>query len=132
MKRIVRRLYSKEIPSLRTRRWGTTTAGSSHMRSHTSLRFMPTRHEVGLRRNPSTVSNYAQKSFDQLGTGRRGEMVAYAFLGAFEYECVAAEDCGHEDLELQGREVLTHTCPIIHTDRKVSFPASGAIVLPFH
>ena len=49
-------------------------------------------------------------------------MTAYAFLGVFEYECVATEDGGHEDLEFQGREVLTNTCPVIHSDHKVNFP----------
>jgi len=123
MKQIVRRFYSKELPKLEDSREGARTAAeSSHSNLHTSLRFMPTRHEIGLRRNASTVSNCAQrgKRLDQLGTGRRGEMAAYTSLGVFEYECVATEDGGHEHLELQVREVLAHTRPIIQTDHKVS------------
>ena len=124
MRQIVRRFYSKESPNLRTRGGATTMAESSHTDPHTSLRFMPTRHEIGLRRNASTVSNCAQreKKLDQLGTGRRGEMTAYTFLGVFNYECVATEDGGHEDLELQVHEVLAHTCPIIHADHNLNSP----------
>jgi len=59
-------------------------------------------------------------------------MTAHAFLGVFEYECVATEDGGYEHLELQVREVLAHTCPITHPDHKVSFPASGTSVSLFH
>ena len=49
-------------------------------------------------------------------------MAAYTFLGVFEYECVATEDGGREDLELQVREVLAHTRSIIHADHKVISP----------
>ena len=47
-------------------------------------------------------------------------MPAHTFLGFFEHECVATEDGGHEDLELQGRQVLTNTCPTIRADHLVS------------
>ena len=77
---------------------------------------MPTRHETGLRRNPSTVSNCAQKGFDQSGTGGRGE-AAYTFFGLLEYKGVATEDGGDEDLEFHVREVLTNTRPIIGGSR---------------
>jgi len=40
--------------------------------------------------------------------------MTYVFLGVLEDECVATEDGGHEDLQFQGREVLTHTGPMIH------------------
>ena len=85
---------------------------------------MPTRHETGLRRNPSTVSYCAQKysiSREWAGKARW----AYTFLGVLEYECVATEDGGNEDLELHVREVLTHTPPTIHDHRIVSFLTSG-------
>ena len=108
----------------------TGTTESSHTSSHTSLRFMPTRHEVGLRRNPSTVSNCVQKKPpNQREMERRSKAVTYRFLGVFEYECVAAEDGGHEDLELHVREILAHTRPIIHAGHEVSFTASGTNVL---
>jgi len=59
-------------------------------------------------------------------------MAAYAFLGIFKYECVATEDGGHEDLELQVREVLTHTCPKIHAAHKVSLPSRALACYCFH
>jgi len=59
MEQIARGFYPKETSNLGTRGGGGTTT------PQTSLRFMPTRHEVGLRRNPSTVSNYAQKKLDE-------------------------------------------------------------------
>ena len=34
-------------------------------------------------------------------------------LGVLEYECVPAEDGGHEDLEFHVREILTYARPII-------------------
>jgi len=80
---------------------------------HASLRFIPTRHEIGFRRNPSTVSNWTRKNLDQSEMGGRCEMT-YVFLGILEDECVATEDGGHEDLQFQGREVLTYTGPMIH------------------
>ena len=44
--------------------WGTETGrvaeSSIREASHASLRFMPTRHETGLRMTPSTTFNYEQ------------------------------------------------------------------------
>lgn len=57
--------------------------------------------------------------------GMRSEMGAYTYLGALEHERVAAEDGGHENLELHVREVLTHACPIVHNNCVVSFLVSG-------
>jgi len=42
------------------------------------------------------------------------------FLRVLEYERVAAEDGGDEDVEFHGREVLTHTNPVVHNFRLVS------------
>jgi len=72
-----------------------------------------------------------KKKLDQLGTGRRREMAAYAFFRTFEDECVATEDGCHEHLELHVCEVLTHARPIIHAEHKVSFPTNGTSVLMF-
>ena len=81
---------------------------------HPSLRFIPTRHETGLRRNPSIVQNCGEK----LNRGRIGKReVAYGFVGILEHERVAAEDSGNEDLELHVRQVLSHTCPVIRADQ---------------
>ena len=44
------------------------------------------------------------------------------FLGVLEYECVPAEDGGHEDLEFHVREILTYARPIVNV---VSFLASS-------
>ena len=43
-------------------------------------------------------------------------------LGVLEYECVPAEDGGHEDLEFHVREILTYARPIVNV---VSFLASS-------
>ena len=102
-------------------------AESSCTGPHTSLRFMPTLQETGLRRNPSTVSNCARKT-QSVRTGGYGEAAAYTFLGVLKDERVAAEDGGHENLELHGSEVLTDTPPMIHDDRIVSFLPSGASI----
>jgi len=59
-------------------------------------------------------------------------MAVYMFLGAFEYKCVATENGGHEHLEFQVCEVLTHACPIIHAEHKISFSTNGTSALLFH
>ena len=84
---------------------------------------MPTLHETGLRRNPSTVSNCTQTTRLAKNSEVRW---AYVFLGALYYECVAAEDCGNKHLEFHAREVLAHTRPIFCGDHMVSFLARGA------
>jgi hypothetical protein len=89
---------------------------------HASLRFMPTRHETGLRRNPSTVSNYAKKKLDQRGTGEQGGKCTHVFLGVLKYEGVAAENGSDEDLEFHVREVLAHTRPMVRENGFVRFP----------
>jgi hypothetical protein len=88
---------------------------------HTSLRFIPTWHETGLQRNPSTVSNYAKKELDQRGTGERGGKFTHVFLGVLKYEGVAAEDGSDEDLEFHVHEVLAHTRPMIRENGFVRF-----------
>ena len=115
---------SRETPNLGIKGDNDRSTESLHTSPYTSLRFIPTLHETGLRRNPSTVSYCAQKysiSRELVGKVRW----AHTFLGVLEYKGVATEDGGNEDLELQVREVLTHTPPIIHDDRIVSFLMSG-------
>ena len=50
---------------------------------------------------------------------------AYVFFRLLEYECVATEDCGDEDLKFHVGEVLAHTCPIPHQQMVWSGPPTS-------
>ena len=95
------------------------------MSPYTSLRFMATLHETGLRMNPSTTSNCAQKT-NSVGWEKAGEIRwPNMFLGILKHQCVASEYGRDEDLQLHVRQGLTHARPVIRDDRVVDSLASG-------
>ena len=69
MKRMIRRSKEARLGDRKglERDQRGTMAESLRTSPHASLRFIPTLHEVGLRRNPSTVSNCMEETLGQLG-----------------------------------------------------------------
>ena len=73
---------------------------------------MPTRHETGLRINPSKTPNYEQIQ-TQSGVVISEFGIAYGFSGILEYEYIAAEDGSDGNLEFHCCEVLSRARPVV-------------------